>query len=255
VGRTSRSFVSTVIMLVALIVSLALWPAPAGAQWYPYPSYRYAAPESNVRVIAKPKEATVYVDGYYAGLVDDFDGYLQRLRVTPGEHEITLFLQGYRTVSQKLYLQVNSTLKLELAMEKLAPGETSEPVSPPVERPPEAQGPPPGYGQPRAPLPPGAPFPGAPPQQPERPAPPSQAPGEPSTLGTLAVRIQPPGTTVTIDGEPRPGSQWDEVLLVQLPEGPHRVQIEKKGYEPFSGEFDLRPGQTTNVTVSLQRRR
>lgn len=238
-------FAFLVKMLAVLVVASALWPSPAHAQWYPYPAYRYAAPESNVRVMATPREAAVYVDGYYAGLVDNFDGYLQRLRVTPGEHEIALFLEGYRTVRQKLYLQVNSTLKLEITMEKLASGERSEPVPPPVapERP-APSAPPPG-------RPPGPPVP--PSEAPPAPPPP-QAPAESSTLGTLAIRIQPRETTVVIDGERRPGSQWDEVLLVQLPEGTHRVEVEKKGYETFAGEFSVRRGETTRIEVSLVRK-
>jgi hypothetical protein len=30
-------------------------------------------------VLATPKEAAVYVDGFYAGVVDDFDGVFQSL--------------------------------------------------------------------------------------------------------------------------------------------------------------------------------
>ena len=56
-----------------------------GYPMYP-PPYRYGfgQPDSSVRVEVKPKEAEVFVDGYYAGIVDDFDGVFQRLRVTPG---------------------------------------------------------------------------------------------------------------------------------------------------------------------------
>ena len=61
-------------------------------------------PDASVRLEVKPKEAEVYVDGYYAGIVDDFDGTFQRLHVAPGEHEIELWLDGYRTVRQKVYL-------------------------------------------------------------------------------------------------------------------------------------------------------
>ena len=60
--------------------------------------YHAYAPDASVRLDVKPKEAEVYVDGYYAGMVDDFDGTFQRLRVEPGEHEIELWLDGYRTV-------------------------------------------------------------------------------------------------------------------------------------------------------------
>ena len=74
-----------VLVAWALVV---LFPATTFAQWrYPgYPMYRYAPPESDVRVDVEPKEASVYVDGYFAGKVDEFDGAFQRLRVEPGEH-------------------------------------------------------------------------------------------------------------------------------------------------------------------------
>jgi len=38
---------------------------------------------AEVRVLVTPPEAAVYVDGYYAGLVDDLDGFFQRLPLTP----------------------------------------------------------------------------------------------------------------------------------------------------------------------------
>ena len=34
-------------------------------------------------MLVDPAEARVYVDGYYAGTVDDFDGLFQRLNVSP----------------------------------------------------------------------------------------------------------------------------------------------------------------------------
>ena len=52
---------------------------------YPYGGYRIE-PESDLRFKVTPKEAAVYVDGYYAGVVDDYDGVFQRLHVTPGQH-------------------------------------------------------------------------------------------------------------------------------------------------------------------------
>ena len=60
---------------------------------YGYPPYRTyrVDPGASLRLEVKPKEAEVYVDGFYAGIVDDFDGTFQRLSVTPGEHDIELF--------------------------------------------------------------------------------------------------------------------------------------------------------------------
>jgi hypothetical protein len=82
------------------------WWGP-GAYSYPYfPVYDDSA---RVRLSVTPKEAAVYVDGYYAGIVDDFDGVFQSLPLSPGGHEIAVYLEGYRTVHQSLYLTRNKT--------------------------------------------------------------------------------------------------------------------------------------------------
>ena len=43
----------------------------------------------------KPRQAEVYVDGYFAGAVDDYDGAFQRLRLDAGPHRIEVRLDGY----------------------------------------------------------------------------------------------------------------------------------------------------------------
>src|SRR5262245_39277009 len=73
--------------------------AQAQAPSPPYPVYdtgtgfRYIL-TSSVRLEVKPRDAEVFVDGYSAGHADDFDGVFQRLRLRPGSHEITLYLNG-----------------------------------------------------------------------------------------------------------------------------------------------------------------
>jgi PEGA domain-containing protein len=81
-----------------------------------------------VKTEITPKQTQVYVDGYYAGVADNFDGVFQALHTRPGGHAITLRLEGYRTVTQNIYVRPHSTFKLRETMEKLAPGEVSEPV-------------------------------------------------------------------------------------------------------------------------------
>jgi hypothetical protein len=119
---------------------------PFWAPYYPYPYYGYGYPywayndsstDGSLKTEITPKEAQVYVDGYYAGVADDFDGAFKRLHATPGGHAITLHLEGYRTVTQNLYVRPDSTVKVKETMEKLAPGQVSEPV--PV--PPSSTGP------------------------------------------------------------------------------------------------------------------
>lgn len=100
--------------------------------WGPYPYLYTVYPygvrrEADVRVEVTPKQAEVYVDGFYAGLADDFDGVFKRLHTTPGGHAITLHLEGYRTVTEHIYASLDSTFKLRDTMDKLAAGETSDP--------------------------------------------------------------------------------------------------------------------------------
>jgi len=125
-------------VLAAATLGLA---ATASAQvvvgGYPYPAYRYAAPDAAVKFDVKPKETMVYLDGYYAGIVDDFDGAFQRLRTQPGGHELTLYLEGFRTYSERIYLSADNTFKLKHRMEKLASGEVAE--RPPAPQPPQYQ--------------------------------------------------------------------------------------------------------------------
>lgn len=102
---------------------------PWGPYTYGYP-YSYSAypQQASIRTEVKPKDAEVYVDGYYAGRVSDFDGALQRLHVTPGGHSITFHLDGFRTVTQDVYVRPDSTLKMSDSMLPLAPGQNSAPV-------------------------------------------------------------------------------------------------------------------------------
>jgi hypothetical protein len=123
-----------------------------GPYWgYPYAGYPYWAypydvypltPTANVKTDVTPKQAEVYVDGYYAGVANDFDGAFSRLHTGPGGHAVTLRLDGYRTVTQNIYVRPDSTFKLKETMEKLAPGEVSAPVPLPLPAGPPKSAPP-----------------------------------------------------------------------------------------------------------------
>ncbi len=55
--------------------------------------------------------------------MDDFDGVFQRLHVTPGTHEITLRLDGFRTWSAEIYAAPHSTIRVR---QDLIPGVATE---------------------------------------------------------------------------------------------------------------------------------
>jgi hypothetical protein len=228
---------------------------------YPYPyAYSWGPPDASLRLEVKPKEANVFVDGYYAGIVDDFDGTFQRLNVAPGEHEIELWLDGYKTVHQKIYLQVNNTFKVKYQMEKLAAGEAQEPkpLPPPQDPRMQPQQQPMGRGPSTRRMPP-------PPQQMPPQDQPPPMPNEPrggveaqrgaprnAGFGTLAVKVQPGDAEVSIDGEPWRGPGGQDRLTVEVPEGSHTVEIRKAGYRTYVTQVDVRHGQTTPLNVSLR---
>jgi hypothetical protein len=76
---------------------------------YGYPGYPYygaayygggsPSPYGGVQIKDAPKDAQVYADGYYAGIVEDFDGALQHLSLQPGAHHIEIRAQGQQPIS------------------------------------------------------------------------------------------------------------------------------------------------------------
>lgn len=113
----------------------------------PYPYFGAYDVRGAVRIQVTPSDAEVFVDGYLAGRVDDFDGFFQRLNVTPGGHEIAVYKSGYRTTRQQVYIEPGKTLKVRQSLEPLRAGEQPDPRPVPHVAPPER----PGSGGPPAP--------------------------------------------------------------------------------------------------------
>lgn len=53
---------------------------------------------ARLRILGAPRYAEVYVDGYYAGIVDDFDGTFQHLELEPGPHQIEIRAPGFAPI-------------------------------------------------------------------------------------------------------------------------------------------------------------
>src|SRR5437867_507766 len=223
---------------------------------YGYPPYRAyrVDPGASLRLEVKRKEAEVYVDGYYAGIVDDYDGTFQRLSVTPGEHDIELYLDGYRTVHQKVYVTPRKTFNVKYSMERLGAGEQPEPRPQPPAPPPGSQAGAPRRGDMPPPMPQEPPQ-GRPPVRRPQPMPPRDNPrgGAPAAgYGTLAIRVQPSDAEILIDGEKWRGPDAQDRLVVDVSEGPHTVQISKAGYRTYVTDIQVRRGETSPLNVSLR---
>jgi hypothetical protein len=75
--------------------------------------------EGSLRLKVSPRNAEVYVDGYYAGIVDDFDGVFQKLRLEAGPHHVEIRGDGFETLAFDVRIlpdqktTYSGTLKLE----------------------------------------------------------------------------------------------------------------------------------------------
>jgi len=230
-----------------------------------YPQWGRARVDRNavlVRPDVSPDEAQVYVDGYFRGTVSDLDGRFEGLVVEPGEHEIVLYLPGYRTARRTVELRGGTVYRLREKLVKLPEGEQSEPPPPPSPR--SEQAPPsrPG-GQAPPPPPPERyePLPGRPaPDQPRRvPRPPTEELRERPDLeargfGSIAIRVQPQDAEILIDGERWEGPETGRPLEVLLAEGPHEIEVRLDGYETFRTRVQVREGEMAPLNVSLPRR-
>ncbi|MFN7981612.1 MAG: PEGA domain-containing protein [Vicinamibacterales bacterium] len=222
-----------------------LWSPYYGwyGQYGPFGPYDGGRPRdwdgASARLQVTPKNSEVYVDGYLAGTVDDFDGALQRLNVPSGRHTLSFYRDGYQTYTENVNFNAHKTLNIKYEMSKLAAGESSGPRPEPAQR---AQS-----DEPRPPAPPRG-RPGPPPSArvPER------RRDRASDFGTLVVRVQPRDAHVLIDGQ-----EWETEgqgpLTIELADGPHDVEVRQQGYTTFRRTVQIRAGITVPLNVSLSR--
>jgi hypothetical protein len=175
----------------------------------------------------------------------------QRLNIAPGEHDIQVYLDGYRSFTQRFYLQPGKSFNIKHTMERLGP---NEPASP---RPEPSAGPGPfndngrgvgargggrgarGEGAGRGEGP-GARGEGR-----------GRAGGPADGFGSLSLRVQPADAQVLIDGEPWNGSLDNGTLVVQLGTGQHHVEIRRDGYRSYLTDVGIAFGQTRTLNVAL----
>ena len=235
--------------------------SPFYAGWYPfygqyYPRYYYGGNWASARLEIKPRDAQVYVDGYLVGMVDQFDGVFQRLDLPTGEHEIEVYMRGYRTYRQRTLFRPGESYHFKAILEPLPAGAPDEP------QPQASANRPDPYTTPRDPRDPYV----RDPYDPNRPPPPPgdrgrttplpDRPGdrrapESNNFGTLNIRVQPGDAVVVIDGEKWDSPEGGSRLIVQLSGGSHRVEVRKDGFKPYTATIQIRPGETQTLNISL----
>jgi hypothetical protein len=66
-----------------------------------------------------PGAAQVYVDGYFAGVADDFGMRGRRLELEPGAHRISIRSPGYRELGVDLYIEPGRSMVYRGDLERL----------------------------------------------------------------------------------------------------------------------------------------
>jgi len=81
------------------------YPAPPG-----YITAVPGRPYGGVRIVGAPRDAGVFADGYYVGIVDDFDGVFQHMNLEAGPHRIEIRAPGYPPIEFDVNVQPGQTI-------------------------------------------------------------------------------------------------------------------------------------------------
>jgi hypothetical protein len=98
--------------------------------WYPYDPYGgypygyttggYQYGLGSLRLdVDGPRDAHVLVDGYYAGVLDDFDGRFQALQLEAGEYSIEIVKPGYETLTFDTWVQAGRKITFRENLRRL----------------------------------------------------------------------------------------------------------------------------------------
>ena len=90
-----------------------------GPYWGPgfygpgYYDYGYARPSSGLKIKVTgtdPKQEEVFVNGNYAGTVDDYNGIFQELHLRPGEYRMEIRANGFRPLDFNVMIAPGRTI-------------------------------------------------------------------------------------------------------------------------------------------------
>ena len=198
---------------------------------YPYRNRSYGYdPTGAVRVLVDPKETKVYVDGYYAGIADDFDGIFQRLYLPPGRHEVALKLDGYKTHRVQIYSARGHTIKLHHDMVQGEGEDEPENMVGPMDE---------DMDEDEARL-----------RENEDPPARGEARIRKGGLGTLRLSVSPKDAAVYVDGE-----FWGNGISedLKLPAGRHEIAVVRPGFQSYERQIEIRADDTLELDIDLRK--
>ena len=73
----------------------------------------------SLRLKIKPREAQVFVDGYYVGVVDSFDGTFQSLKLDGGGHRVEVKADGFEALDFEVLITPGETVTYKGEMKRI----------------------------------------------------------------------------------------------------------------------------------------
>jgi hypothetical protein len=77
------------------------------------------ADQGHLKLKVKPRNAKVYVDGYFVGLVDQFDGAFQKLALNGGRHKVEVRADGFETAEFDVLITPDQTVTFQGELKRI----------------------------------------------------------------------------------------------------------------------------------------
>ena len=198
----------------------------------------------------KPEEAEIYVNGRYAGIADNFDGFPAYLWLEEGNYEISFYKEGYETITRQFSVTPEAVIDVR---DQMVSGQAVLPEAPPEAEPAQASD---ALGgredewRQRA-------------REYRNKADSQRAPMEPPSGGAydarqepgrLLLSIEPRDASVYLDGRFL-GTAEDLARLhsgLILDPGRHELQVLRPGFTAESRTFEVDPGEELDLDVRLE---
>lgn len=75
--------------------------------------------QGNLKLRVKPRAAKVYVDGYFVGFVDQFDGAFQKLALNTGRHKVAIQADGFEAAEFDVLINPEQTVTFQGELKRI----------------------------------------------------------------------------------------------------------------------------------------
>ena len=67
----------------------------------------------------------------------------------------------------------------------------------------------------------------------------------------MLLRVRPADADIFVDGELWTAPEGEDQFVIELTEGPHRIEVRKDGFQTYATTVRVRRGEAVRLNVSL----